>query len=188
MSGGGADDAGGGGQAGHLLRGEHRRGGGRRQRGDGDVQWGGAVSGRPHRGVPGACHGRTPLDAAVAGDGDGGDEQQRCGDDDEQQCVAGGGELRDAGRAAGARLHEPGDHESERSILEDRVVSAAGSYSATAALCVGSWIMQLVAFRAAGGGGVTRRRRRCRVGWGRRRCRASADQPELDGVDGQRRR
>src|SRR2546425_108348 len=36
-------------------------------------------------------------------------------------------------------------------ILEDRVVSATGSYSATAALDkIQSWIMQMVAFRAAG--------------------------------------
>ncbi len=44
------------------------------------------------------------------------------------------------------------------SILEDRVVTATGSYSATAPLTDGSWIMQMVAFRAAltgGGGGDT---------------------------------
>jgi hypothetical protein len=40
-------------------------------------------------------------------------------------------------------------------ILEDRVVTATGSYSATAPLFSGSWIMQLVAFRAAGGSGGT---------------------------------
>src|SRR6185503_9224522 len=39
------------------------------------------------------------------------------------------------------------------SILEDRIVTASGSYSATATLASGSWIMQLVAFRGAGGGG-----------------------------------
>ncbi len=37
-------------------------------------------------------------------------------------------------------------------ILEDRVVSAAGSYNATASISAGLWIMQIVAFRAAGGG------------------------------------
>ncbi|HET7539704.1 MAG TPA: fibronectin type III domain-containing protein, partial [Polyangiaceae bacterium] len=35
-------------------------------------------------------------------------------------------------------------------ILEDRVVTAAGSYSASSSLLSGSWIMQLVAFRGAG--------------------------------------
>jgi chitodextrinase/nitrogen fixation protein FixH len=35
-------------------------------------------------------------------------------------------------------------------ILEDRTASAAGNFSATASLANGSWIMQLVAFRAAG--------------------------------------
>ncbi|MGH7146315.1 MAG: hypothetical protein ACREIJ_00225, partial [Nitrospiraceae bacterium] len=36
-------------------------------------------------------------------------------------------------------------------IVEDRVVSATGSYSATASLSsAGAWVMQLVAFRAAG--------------------------------------
>ncbi len=35
-------------------------------------------------------------------------------------------------------------------ILEDRVVTATGSYSATAAHSSGTWVMQLVAFRAAG--------------------------------------
>ena len=38
------------------------------------------------------------------------------------------------------------------SILEDRVVTASGSYSATAPLTDGSWIMQMVAFRAASAG------------------------------------
>ena len=37
-------------------------------------------------------------------------------------------------------------------ILEDHIVTTAGSYSATAALTGGAWIMQMVAFRAAGGG------------------------------------
>ena len=36
-------------------------------------------------------------------------------------------------------------------ILMDRVVSATGSYNATAPVDEGGWIMQLVAFRAAGG-------------------------------------
>lgn len=36
------------------------------------------------------------------------------------------------------------------SILEDRIVTAAGSYSATAPISTGAWIMQLVALRAAG--------------------------------------
>ena len=40
-------------------------------------------------------------------------------------------------------------------IAEDRIVTAAGSYSATAALGgAGPWIMQLVAFRDAGSGGT----------------------------------
>jgi fibronectin type 3 domain-containing protein len=36
-------------------------------------------------------------------------------------------------------------------ILEDRVVTAAGNYSATATISKGAWVMQLVAFRAASG-------------------------------------
>ncbi len=41
-------------------------------------------------------------------------------------------------------------------ILEDRVVTATGTYSATAAMGVsGAWIMQMAAFRAAGSGGTT---------------------------------
>ncbi|HEU4938192.1 MAG TPA: fibronectin type III domain-containing protein, partial [Vicinamibacterales bacterium] len=35
-------------------------------------------------------------------------------------------------------------------ILEDRIVTATGSYNATAILTGGNWIMQMVAFRAAG--------------------------------------
>ncbi|HKV76946.1 MAG TPA: fibronectin type III domain-containing protein [Candidatus Sulfotelmatobacter sp.] len=38
-------------------------------------------------------------------------------------------------------------------IVEDRIVAAAGSYSATANLTSGGWIMQMVAFKAAGGSG-----------------------------------
>jgi hypothetical protein len=40
-------------------------------------------------------------------------------------------------------------------ILEDRTVTATGSYSAMARVTGGGWIMQLVAFRAAGGIGDT---------------------------------
>ena len=40
-------------------------------------------------------------------------------------------------------------------ILEDRVVTAAGSYSATAAVNGAGWVMQLVAFRAASASGDT---------------------------------
>ncbi|HEX4387014.1 MAG TPA: fibronectin type III domain-containing protein [Steroidobacteraceae bacterium] len=41
-------------------------------------------------------------------------------------------------------------------ILEDRIVTAAGSYSATATISpAGAWIMQLAAFKGAGGGGGT---------------------------------
>ena len=40
-------------------------------------------------------------------------------------------------------------------ILEDEIVTTAGSYSATAQLNGGAWIMQMVAFRAAGSGGGT---------------------------------
>jgi hypothetical protein len=36
-------------------------------------------------------------------------------------------------------------------ILEDRVVTATGSYNATASVTAGAWIMQMVAFRAAAG-------------------------------------
>jgi hypothetical protein len=40
-------------------------------------------------------------------------------------------------------------------ILEDRVVTTVGTYNATAPVSSGSWVMQLVAFRAATGGGST---------------------------------
>jgi fibronectin type 3 domain-containing protein len=36
-------------------------------------------------------------------------------------------------------------------ILEDRIVTSTGSYNATAPLNSGAWVMQMVAFRAAGG-------------------------------------
>ena len=35
-------------------------------------------------------------------------------------------------------------------ILEDSVVTSTGSYSATSSITGGAWIMQMVAFRAAG--------------------------------------
>jgi uncharacterized repeat protein (TIGR01451 family) len=38
-------------------------------------------------------------------------------------------------------------------ILEDRVVTAMGSYQATAPIGSGQWVMQMVAFKAAGAGG-----------------------------------
>jgi hypothetical protein len=39
-------------------------------------------------------------------------------------------------------------------ILEDSIVTVAGSHSATAPISGGAWIMQMVAFRAAGSGGT----------------------------------
>jgi hypothetical protein len=38
-------------------------------------------------------------------------------------------------------------------VAEGRVVTAAGSYSASAPLSGGGWVMQMVAFRALAGGG-----------------------------------
>ncbi len=40
-------------------------------------------------------------------------------------------------------------------LLEDRTVTTTGSYSATAPMTSGWWVMQMVAFRAAGSGGGT---------------------------------
>jgi fibronectin type 3 domain-containing protein len=40
-------------------------------------------------------------------------------------------------------------------IAEDQMVTATGSYSATATLISGQWVMQMVAFRASGGSSVT---------------------------------
>jgi hypothetical protein len=38
----------------------------------------------------------------------------------------------------------------DEDILEDEIVTTAGSYNATAQLNGNAWIMQMVAFRAAG--------------------------------------
>jgi len=54
--------------------------------------------------------------------------------------------------AAGAGYTERMITSPNGSILEDRVVTSAGSYNATATLNSGSWIMQMLAFRAASGG------------------------------------
>ena len=86
--------------------------------------------------------------------GDGDDEQQRDGDHDERERAAGGRELRDiVDDRGGVRLHVAQDYRPNGNILEDRVVTAVGTYSATAAMFSGSWVMQVVALRAAGGGG-----------------------------------
>ena len=36
-------------------------------------------------------------------------------------------------------------------IAEDRIVMVVGSYSASAPMTSGTWVMQMVAFRASGG-------------------------------------
>src|SRR5438477_1610990 len=51
-----------------------------------------------------------------------------------------------AGTGFTSRVITSPDHD----ILEDRIVSVTGSYNATAPLSSGAWIMQMVAFRAAG--------------------------------------
>jgi hypothetical protein len=55
-----------------------------------------------------------------------------------------------AGTGYTSRVITPQDQD----ILEDRIVTATGSYSATATISGGAWIMQMVAFRAASGGGA----------------------------------
>ena len=70
---------------------------------------------------------------------------------------------------------------------EDRNVTTAGSYSATATQNGSAWVMQLVAFRAG-----QRHRRQYPAerptGLGATAVSTDADQPGLDGVDRQRRR
>ena len=58
-------------------------------------------------------------------------------------------------------------------ILEDRVVTAIGSYGATAPMTSGWWVMQMVAFRAAEPVRETRKPRRRLA----RRCRPSCPAP-----------
>ena len=90
--------------------------------------------------------------------------------------------------AAGTSFTSRGITVPDGDILEDRVVAAVGSYSATAPVSpAGSWIMQMVAFRAAGS--VDRHRRAIRPGQPRRDGDlGKPDQPDLDGRDRQRRR
>ncbi len=72
-------------------------------------------------------------------------------------------------------------------IAEDRIVTAVGSYSASATLNgAGTWIMQMVAFKAAGGG-AGHDTADGAVGSGGDGQRQQRDQSELDGVDRQRR-
>jgi PKD repeat protein len=56
------------------------------------------------------------------------------------------GAFTGAGSGYTTRIITEPDHD----ILEDRVVTSTGTYSATAAMTSSTWVMQLVAFRAAG--------------------------------------
>ena len=98
----------------------------------------------------------NPIDVVTAGQGSGGASNSGSvstgnandlllGANYVQQLTTGPG----SGYASRVITSPDGD------ILEDRVVTATGSYNATASLSGGGWIMQMVAFRAASGGAGT---------------------------------
>jgi len=72
---------------------------------------------------------------------------------DEGDLLVAGDYVQTSTTAAGASYTNRVITAPDGNILEDRTVTAAGSYSATASLSgSGGWVMQLVAFRAAGAG------------------------------------
>ena len=98
------------GVASDLLCEEHRGSGGGREHGDGDVQWGGSLSGHSDCGIQWVGPGESA--GCVGGSaGDDGDEQQRIGDDGQCQRSTGWSERgADHQHGSGNGLHEPRDY------------------------------------------------------------------------------
>ena len=97
--------------------------------------------------------GVTTLDATAGASGNSGTAEQRCGDDDECQRVDLWSEHGDtATGAAGSGFTTRVITSPDGDIAEDKVVTTAGSNSATATLTSsGPWVMQMVTFSAASG-------------------------------------
>ena len=72
------------------------------------------------------------------------------------------------------------------SILEDRVVTATGSYSATAPTNGAGWVMQLVVFRGAGGGGGDTQAPTAPTGLTATASSSTTINADVDGLDRQR--
>ncbi len=129
-----------------LLCGEHS---GWQQHGDGDVQPAAAypdVRILEYRGVTAAgCDGGGEREQC--------EREQRRGDDDRSQRVDLRGEHGgDDDGGGGKRIYLADHHTPDGDIAEDKMVTAAGSNSATATLTSsGPWVMQMVGFSPVSG-------------------------------------
>src|SRR3984893_16310179 len=97
----------------------------------------------------------TPVDVAAGASGTGTTSSVTLATTNANDLLVAGDYVQTSTTAAGAGYTNRVITSPDGSILEDRTVTAAGTYSATASLSGGGgWVMQLVAFRGAGAGGT----------------------------------
>ncbi|HZF25870.1 MAG TPA: fibronectin type III domain-containing protein, partial [Steroidobacteraceae bacterium] len=98
----------------------------------------------------------TPVDAAAGASGTGTTSSVTLTTTNANDLLVAGNYVQTSTTAAGAGYTNRVITAPDGNILEDRTVTVAGAYSATASLSgSGGWVMQLVALRAAGAGGDT---------------------------------
>ncbi|HYR13589.1 MAG TPA: fibronectin type III domain-containing protein, partial [Mycobacterium sp.] len=98
----------------------------------------------------------TPVDAAAGASGTGTTSSVTLTTTNANDLLVAGNYVQTSTTAAGAGYTNRVITAPDGNILEDRTVTVAGAYSATASLSgSGGWVMQLVTFRAAGAGGDT---------------------------------
>ena len=98
----------------------------------------------------------TPVDAVAAGQGNGTSSSSGSVTTTNANDLLVGANIVQMGTmGAGSGYANRVITSPDGDILEDQAVTVTGSYSATASLTSGAWIMQMVAFRAASSGGGT---------------------------------
>ena len=98
----------------------------------------------------------APVDVVVAAQGNGANKQQRCrGYGKCQRSVGRGKPGADRHDRTGSGYRSRVITSPDGDVLEDSIVTTTGSYSATAPVAGGAWIMQMVAFRRSTGAGDT---------------------------------
>ena len=96
----------------------------------------------------------TPLDVTASAEGTGtAGNSGAVATTNANDLLVGASQVQNVTTAAGSGYTKRLITSPNGDILEDRIVTAVGSYSATATIASGGWIMQMVAFRGATGGG-----------------------------------
>ena len=136
-------------QPGHLLRQQHQGGSRRYQHRDGDLQRRDRVCRHPRDGVQRSRSGQPVRRGASASGSSASASTAAVTTTAPRELIFGAGITTGLFTGAGTSFTSRIITSPDGDIVEDRFVTATGSYSATATLGSAAWLMQIATFRAA---------------------------------------